>query len=166
MNKEKSSKKKAIIILAAAVAAVCVISAITVSVQRRKSEDNYTISQKDSSAAGAVENSQPSNAENSGASAVSQSEGGSSGGNQKDERETKVFEAPLTLGETLDLLSQHYGSNYKVNATVEENGLYYFAVYNGNEKYASVSVDLNSGRAQETIISTGKQSDFPLAYTK
>lgn len=69
---------------------------------------------------------------------------------------------PLTVGDAMDALSEHYGNGFKVNSTVEENGLNYFSVTKGDEKYASVAVDLSTGKATETIMATGEKTEFSL----
>lgn len=72
------------------------------------------------------------------------------------------YSLPLTVREAMDALQTHYGSNYEINSTVEENGLNYFAVNYNGERYASVAVDLITGRAEETIRETGAKTDFSL----
>ena len=72
------------------------------------------------------------------------------------------YSLPLTVNEALDALSEHYGSGFEVNSTIEENGLNYFAVYKDDVKYASVTVDLITGKATEKIVSTGEKTQFSL----
>ena len=72
------------------------------------------------------------------------------------------YRLPLTVREAMDALQQHYGSAYEINSTVEENGLNYFAVNYNGERYASVAVDLVTGRAEETIRETGAKTTFSL----
>lgn len=69
---------------------------------------------------------------------------------------------PLTVREAMDALQMHYGSAYEINSTVEENGLNYFSVNLNGERFASVAVDLVTGRAEETIRETGAKTDFSL----
>ncbi len=69
---------------------------------------------------------------------------------------------PLTVREAMDALQMHYGSAYEINSTVEENGLNYFSVNLNGERFASVAVDLVTGRAEETIRETGEKTDFSL----
>ena len=59
-------------------------------------------------------------------------------------------------------LYEHYGNDLEINRTIEENGINYFAVYKDGEKYASVSVDLVTGKATETITATGDKTQFSL----
>ena len=59
-------------------------------------------------------------------------------------------------------LEERYGSDYEVNSTVEEDGINYFAVYKDDEKYASVAVDLSTGEATETIVTTNEKTEFSL----
>lgn len=72
------------------------------------------------------------------------------------------YELPLTVKEAMDALQTHYGKEYEINSTVEENGLNYFAVNYEGEKFASVAVDLNTGKAAETITETGAKTEFSL----
>lgn len=72
------------------------------------------------------------------------------------------YSLPLTVNEALDALSEHYGSDFDINSTIEENGLNYFAIYKDDVKYASVTVDLITGKATEKIISTGEKTQFSL----
>lgn len=72
------------------------------------------------------------------------------------------YSLPLSINQALNALEDHYGTDFKINSTVEENGFNYFAIYSGEEKYASVQVDLTTGAATETIISTGAKTDFDL----
>ena len=72
------------------------------------------------------------------------------------------YELPLTVREAMDALQIHYGSDYEINSTVEENGLNYFAVNYNGERFASVAVDLNTGKANETITETGATTEFSL----
>lgn len=69
---------------------------------------------------------------------------------------------PLTVREAMDALQMHYGSAYEINSTVEENGLNYFSVNLNGERFASVAVDLVTGRAEETIRETGEKTVFSL----
>lgn len=72
------------------------------------------------------------------------------------------YSLPLTVREAMDALQIHYGSDYEINSTVEENGLNYFSVNYNGERYASVAVDLITGRAEETIRETGAKTEFLL----
>lgn len=69
---------------------------------------------------------------------------------------------PLTVREAMDALQMHYGSAYEINSTVEENGPNYFSVNLNGERFASVAVDLVTGRAEETIRETGEKTVFSL----
>lgn len=72
------------------------------------------------------------------------------------------YRLPFTVREAMDALMIHYGSDYEINSTVEENGLNYFSVYHNGERYASVSVDLVTGQAVETLAQTGAETNFSL----
>lgn len=77
-------------------------------------------------------------------------------------KQAKGYSLPLSINQALNALEEHYGSGYNISSTVEEDGYNYFAVYSGEEKYASVKVDLSTGEATETIVSTGKITDYYL----
>lgn len=72
------------------------------------------------------------------------------------------YDLPLSINTALDALGEHYGSSFEINSTVEDGGLNYFAVYKGNDKYASVAVNLKTGDATETLTSSGKKTNFSL----
>jgi len=72
------------------------------------------------------------------------------------------YSLPLSINQALNALEEHYGNSYNINSTVEEDGYNYFAVYSGEEKYASVKVNLATGEASETIVSTGEKTDYYL----
>lgn len=76
--------------------------------------------------------------------------------------QAKGYTLPLNINQALDALNEHYGAGFKINSTVEEDGYNYFAVYKDNEKYASIEIDLKTGKAKETILSTGITTDFNL----
>lgn len=76
--------------------------------------------------------------------------------------QAKGYTLPLSINQALNALNDHYGSGFKINSTVEEDGYNYFAVYKDDYKYASVAVNLVTGESKETIISTGKTTDFYL----
>lgn len=77
-------------------------------------------------------------------------------------KQAKGYSLPLSINQALNALEEHYGSSYNISSTVEEGGYNYFAVYSGEEKYASVKVNLSTGEATETIVSTGKKTDYYL----
>ncbi len=85
---------------------------------------------------------------------------------ESDRKDTTVqvtgYKLPLTVKESMDALQIHYGSDYEINSTVEENGINYFAVNLNGERFASVAVDLVTGRAEETIRETGAKTEFSL----
>lgn len=76
--------------------------------------------------------------------------------------EVTGYELPLTVREAMDVLQLHYGKDYEINSTIEEDGFHYFAVNYNGEKIASVAVDLNTGRAVETMTETGAKTEFSL----
>lgn len=69
----------------------------------------------------------------------------------------------ITVNKALDILQSFYGKTYEVNATVNEDGYQYFAVFDkkGN-KYASVKVNLDTADAVETVIENGATNSYNL----
>lgn len=84
----------------------------------------------------------------------------SSGG--KTTKQAKGYSLPLSINQALNALGEHYGSGYKINSTIEEDGYNYFAIYENGEKYAGVKVDLETGKATETLTASGESTDFYL----
>lgn len=76
--------------------------------------------------------------------------------------QAKNYELPLSINQAMLALEEHYGVEYDVNSTVEEDGINYFAIYKSDEKYASVAVNLMTGEATETIMETNQKTDFYL----
>lgn len=77
-------------------------------------------------------------------------------------KQAKNYELPLSINQALNALEEHYGSEYNINATIEEDGINYFALYKDDEKYASIAVNLSTGEATETIMETNQKTDFYL----
>lgn len=69
----------------------------------------------------------------------------------------------ITVNKALDILQEFYGKTYEVNATVNEDGYQYFAVFDkkGN-KYASVKVNLDTADAVETVVENGATNSYNL----
>lgn len=69
----------------------------------------------------------------------------------------------ITVNKALDILQEFYGKTYEVNATVNEDGYQYFAVFDkkGN-KYASVKVNLDTADAVETVVENGAKNSYNL----
>lgn len=76
--------------------------------------------------------------------------------------QAKNYELPLSINQAMLALEEHYGSDYDVNSTVEEDGINYFALFKNDEKYASIAVNLMTGEATETIMETNQKTDFYL----
>ena len=81
---------------------------------------------------------------------------------EEDGATLSASDLPLTVNQVMTALEERYGSDYEVNSTVEEDGINYFAVYKDDEKYASVAVDLSTGEATETIVTTNEKTEFSL----
>lgn len=77
-------------------------------------------------------------------------------------KQVKNYELPLSINQAMYALEEHYGTEYNVNSTIEEDGINYFALYKDDEKYASVAVNLSTGEATETIMETNQKTDFYL----
>jgi len=77
-------------------------------------------------------------------------------------KQAKDYELPLSINQALNALEEHYGTEYDINATIEEEGIHYFALYKDDEKYASVAINLSTGKATETIMETNQKTDFYL----
>lgn len=78
-------------------------------------------------------------------------------------KQSSDYDTSISLNEALDVLSDFYGSDYNVNATVVEDGWQYFSVIDKKgSKYASVRVNLNTSDAVETIIATGETNEYNL----
>lgn len=158
---EKKNKKdknmKAVIAILAVLIVVAAGVAVYMNTQKPEAPEGSSSEQSSSSIEGSTsaQASEPASQEQSEA--------------QSTEKQTTVttkkpvgYELPLTVNEALDALYEHYGNDLEINRTIEENGINYFAVYKDGEKYASVSVDLVTGKATETITSTGDKVQFSL----
>ena len=168
-NKEKKNTKIIRTILFILIA-VIIIAAIAVIFFKGSFGKGENISQTESVSQSVTVNSNGSN--NSNANNTTNSLAGSTSDNStsttapestaKPFTPAKNYSLPLNVKEVLDILSDHYGKDYEINSTVTENEYNYFAVIKDGEKYASVRVNLSNGDATETIIETGKSSDFNL----
>lgn len=69
---------------------------------------------------------------------------------------------PLTIDDALAILNSRYGSGYRINMSTSGSGYHNFAVFKDDERYATVSVNLSTGDATETIMDTGNQTKFNL----
>lgn len=162
MSEKKSKNKKdknmkAVIAILAVLIVVAAGVAVYMSAQKPEAPESSSSAQSSSS----IESS--TSAKESESASEEQTEA------QSTEKQTTVttkkpvgYELPLTVNEALDALYEHYGNDLEINRTIEENGINYFAVYKDGEKYASVSVDLVTGKATETITSTGDKVQFSL----
>lgn len=157
-NKSNKIKAVIIILIAAAIAAVGAFFFIN---NKNADEEAQSASStellSESQAAGSqVPASQPKTeeAESSTKSAESTS--------APTAKQAEGYALPITVNEALDALYEHYGNGFDINRTIEEDGMNYFAVYRNGEKYASVEVDLSTGKATETITETGTKTNFNL----
>lgn len=164
-KKSKKSKKKSALIAIAAVviiAAVGVFAYINFGSDKDGENTSQTVQSSD-----AVSQSETQSSSKTSTTTTAQTTDKTTQGSTKEHTTVTTtqpigYYLPLTVGDAMDALSEHYGSGFKVNSTVEENGLNYFSITKGDEKYASVAVDLSTGKATETISATGEKTEFSL----
>lgn len=164
-KKSKKSKKKSALIAIAAVviiAAACVFAYINFGSDKDGENTSQTVQSSDT-----VSNSETQSSTNTSTTTTAQTTDKTTQSSTKEHTTVTTtqpigYYLPLTVGDAMDALSEHYGSGFKVNSTVEENGLNYFSITKGDEKYASVAVDLSTGKATETISATGEKTEFSL----
>lgn len=161
---KKSKKKSALIIIAAVViiAAACVFAYINFGGDKDSENTSQTVQSSDT-----VSQSETQSSAKTSTTTTAQTTDKTTQGSTKEHTTVTTtqpigYYLPLTVGDAMDALSEHYGSGFKVNSTVEENGLNYFSITKGDEKYASVAVDLSTGKATETISATGEKTEFSL----
>lgn len=164
-KKSKKSKKKSALIAIAAVviiAAAGVFAYINFGSDKDRENTSQTVQSSD-----AVSQSETQSSSKTSTTTTAQTTDKTTQGSTKEHTTVTTtqpigYYLPLTVGDAMDALSEHYGSGFKVNSTVEENGLNYFSITKGDEKYASVAVDLSTGKATETISATGEKTEFSL----
>ena len=164
-KKSKKSKKKSALIAIAAVviiAAVGVFAYINFGSDKDGENTSQTVQSSDT-----VSQSETQSSSKTSTTTTAQTTDKTTQGSTKEHTTVTTtqpigYYLPLTVGDAMDALSEHYGSGFKVNSTVEENGLNYFSITKGDEKYASVAVDLSTGKATETISATGEITEFSL----
>lgn len=164
-KKSKKSKKKSALIAIAAVviiAAAGVFAYINFGSDKDSENTSQTVQSSDT-----VSQSETQSSAKTSTTTTAQTTDKTTQGSTKEHTTVTTtqpigYYLPLTVGDAMDALSEHYGSGFKVNSTVEENGLNYFSITKGDEKYASVAVDLSTGKATETISATGEKTEFSL----
>ena len=69
----------------------------------------------------------------------------------------------ISVNEAFNYLSDFYGKSYTINATIKEDGIQYFKVFDkkGN-LYSRVSVDLDNSKMTETIVDSGEINEFTI----
>lgn len=161
---KKSKKKSALIIIAAIViiAAACVFAYINFGSDKDGENTSQTVQSSDT-----VSQSETLSSTKTSTTKAAQATEKTTQGSTKEHTTVTTtqpigYYLPLTVGDAMGALSEHYGKGFKVNATIEENGINYFSITKGNEKYASVAVDLSTGKATETISATGEKTEFSL----
>lgn len=164
-KKSKKSKKKSALIAIAAVviiAAAGVFAYINFGSDKDSENTSQTVQSSDT-----VSQSETQSSAKTSTTTTAQTTDKTTQGSTKEHTTVTTtqpigYYLPLTVGDAMDALNEHYGSGFKVNSTVEENGLNYFSITKGDEKYASVAVDLSTGKATETISATGEKTEFSL----
>lgn len=164
MAKKKNNSSKYIKIVVAAVLVIAVVFGIYyLFLDKNNTDENETISESKSvSVSETVSSSKPKETEkiiSESSSAVTTS---SAANPNTTANQAKNYELPLSINQALNALEEHYGSDYGINATIEEDGINYFALYKDDEKYASIAVNLSTGEATETIMETNQKTDFYL----
>lgn len=164
MAKKKNHASKYIKIVVAIVLVIAVVFGIYyLFLDKNNTDENETISEaKSVSVSETVSSSQPKETEKTTAESTSAVNGSSAANPNTTTKQTENYELPLSINQALNALEEHYGSEYSVNATIEEDGINYFALYKDDEKYASIAVNLSTGEATETIMETNQKTDFYL----
>lgn len=164
MAKKKNNSSKYIKIVVAIVLVIAVGFGIYyLFLDKDNSKENETISRTQSvSVSETVSSSKPKETEKLTSESTSEATVSAAANPNTTTKQAKNYELPLSINQALNALEEHYGSEYGINATIEEDGINYFALYKDDEKYASIAVNLSTGEATETIMETNQKTDFYL----
>lgn len=164
MAEKKNNSGKYIKFVAAVVLVIAVVFGIyCLFLDKNSIGENETISEtKSVSVSETVLSSKPQETEKPTSESTSEVTASSAANPNTTAKQAKNYELPLSINQALNALEEHYGSEYSVNATIEEGGINYFALYKNDEKYASIAVNLLTGEATETIMETNQKTDFYL----
>lgn len=165
MAKKKNNSSKYIKFVVAVVLVIAVVFGIYyLFLDKNNTVENETISEtKSVSISETFSSSKPKETEKMTAESTSAITAVSPAANPNTTtKQAKNYELPLSINQALNALEEHYGSEYNINATIEEDGINYFALYKDDEKYASIAVNLSTGEATETIMETNQKTDFYL----
>lgn len=164
MAKKKNNSRKYIKFVVAVVLVIAVVFGIYyLFLYKNDTKENETISRtKSVSVSETISSSKPKETEKQTSESTSAVTVSSAANPNTTTKQAKNYELPLSINQALNALEEHYGSEYNINATIEEDGINYFALYKDDEKYASIAVNLSTGEATETIMETNQKTDFYL----
>lgn len=164
MAKKKNNSRKYIKFVVAVVLVIAVVFEIYyLFLDKNDTKENETISRtKSVSVSETISSSKPKETEKQTSESTSAVTVSSAANPNTTTKQAKNYELPLSINQALNALEEHYGNEYNINATVEEDGINYFALYKDDEKYASIAVNLSTGEATETIMETNQKTDFYL----
>lgn len=164
MAKKKNNSRKYIKFVVAVVLVIAVVFGIYyLFLDKNDTKENETISRTQSvSVSETISSSKPKESEKQTSESTSAVTVSSAANPNTTTKQAKNYELPLSINQALNALEEHYGSEYNINATIEEDGINYFALYKDDEKYASIAVNLSTGEATETIMETNQKTDFYL----
>lgn len=164
MAKKKNNSSKYIKFVVAVVLVIAVVFGIYyLFLDKNDTKENETISRtKSVSVIETISSSKPKETEKQTSESTSAVTVSSAANPNTTTKQAKNYELPLSINQALNALEEHYGSEYNINATIEEDGINYFALYKDDEKYASIAVNLSTGEATETIMETNQKTDFYL----
>ncbi len=164
MAKKKNNSSKYIKFVVAVVLVIAVVFEIYyLFLDKNDTKENETISRtKSVSVSETISSSKPKESEKQTSESTSAVTVSSAANPNTTTKQAKNYELPLSINQALNALEEHYGSEYNINATIEEDGINYFALYKDDEKYASIAVNLSTGEATETIMETNQKTDFYL----
>ena len=164
MAKKKNNSSKYIKFVVAVVLVIAVVFEIYyLFLDKNDTKENETISRTQSvSVRETISSSKPKESEKQTSESTSAVTISSAANPNTTTKQAKNYELPLSINQALNALEEHYGSEYNINATIEEDGINYFALYKDDEKYASIAVNLSTGEATETIMETNQKTDFYL----
>ena len=173
-KQKKSNKAKNITIIILVVLLIAIIAfflfkeGIIPFGKESSSTSNPTNSVSDTIDNPIINNNETSNSNNETEDESTSEEPSSDTDDADDEKPNKndgsVYSAslPLTDNDVMTILNSRYGKGYSINRSTQNGEYTNFAVTKGDERYATVSVNLSTGEAIELIVDTGKQTEFNL----
>lgn len=164
MSKKSKNKKTAIVIILIVIIIAAIVAFLYAKGYISLRNPNNKPSESAPSISDNIDSSDNNNENDvivSGNSPSSENESESSS-EEKSSNGTYSASLPLTVNDALDILSEKYGSDYRINMSTQENGIFYFAIFRDDQRYATVKANLSTGEATETITETGKATSFKL----